>query len=106
MAHRADRTAIEEIVARYAHEVGKRYSIYGVYLYGSHARGMADGGSDIDVAVVSEDFSGDPVDDMLALMKLRRGIDLRIEPRPFPARDFTEANPLAREVMKTGIRIL
>jgi hypothetical protein len=58
-----------------------------------------------DVAVVSDDFTGDPVDDTVMLMKMRRGIDLRIEPRPFLARDFTESNPMAKEVMESGIRI-
>ncbi len=96
---------IREIVSRYAGVLEKRYALKGVYLFGSRARGNTDEDSDIDVAVVADDFSGDPVDDRVALMRLRRGIDLRIEPLPLLARDFGPAHPLAKEVMETGIRI-
>jgi predicted nucleotidyltransferase len=47
MAHRADRAEIERIVSLYARELEKRYSISGIYLYGSYARGKADQDSDI-----------------------------------------------------------
>ena len=36
----------------------------------------------------------------------RRHQDLRIEPHPFLPSEFTEENPMAREVMRTGIRIV
>ncbi len=39
--------------------------------------------SDIDVAVVGDNFTGDPVEDILTHMRMRRKIDYRIEPRPF-----------------------
>ncbi len=98
-------SGVKEIVARYADALKGRYRIRYVYVFGSVARGNARDDSDIDVAVVADDFTGDPVDYRLELMKLRRGIDLRIEPLPFLARDFGPANPLAKDVMKTGIRI-
>ncbi len=46
------------------------------------------------------------IEDTFALMRLRREVDLRIEPHPFLISDFTENNPVAREIMETGIRIL
>jgi len=46
------------------------------------------------------------IEDTFALMRLRREIDTRIEPHPFPTSDFTEDNPIAREIMETGIRVL
>ncbi len=39
-------------------------------------------------------------------VRLRREVDKRIEPHPFLTSDFTENNPIAREIMETGIRIL
>ena len=69
-------------------------------------RGKYDNDSDIDIAVVTNSFSGDIVEDTFTLMKLRRQVDTRIEPHPFLPSEFTEKNPMAREIMQTGIRIV
>ena len=61
--------------------------------------------SDIDVAVVGDNFTGDPVEDILTHMRMRRKIDYRIEPRPFKTEDFNLSNPLAREIITTGKEI-
>ena len=47
------------------------------------AKGTHSPESDIDIAVVADNFSGDPIEDAMLLMKLRRKIDYRIEPHPF-----------------------
>jgi uncharacterized protein len=39
-------------------------------------------------------------------MKLRRQIDNRIEPHPFPLKDFNKTNPMAKEIIETGIKIV
>lgn len=49
--------------------------------------------------------SGDIIEDQYRLMKLRRAIDLRIEPQPFQPSEFNSQNPLAREIMETGIPV-
>ena len=41
----------------------------------------------------------------IAMMKLRRNIDLRIEPHPFVVQDFQSSNPVVYEIMKYGIEI-
>jgi len=38
-------------------------------------------------------------------MRLRRKIDLRIEPHPIKEQDFNVVNPFAFEIEKTGIEI-
>ncbi len=38
-------------------------------------------------------------------MRLRRKIDLRIEPHPIKEQDFNSMNPFAYEIAKTGIEI-
>jgi predicted nucleotidyltransferase len=94
------------IAGRYAEVLGQNLRLVRLYVYGSHTTGDQDDGSDIDIAVVSYCFSGDLIEDALWLMKLRREIDLRIEPHPFLPSEFTEENPMAREVLRTGIRIV
>jgi len=97
---------IQEIARRYADAVRREVNLLGLYVYGSYAKGTHKTDSDIDIAVVADTFTGDAIEDTLQLMRLRRGVDTRIEPRPFLPSDFTDANPMAREVMRTGIRIV
>jgi predicted nucleotidyltransferase len=51
-----------------------------IVLYGSYARGNWHKDSDIDVAVIFDILKGNPIDLSINLYKLRRDIDLRIEP--------------------------
>lgn len=80
--------------------------IESAYLFGSYARNLANRWSDIDVAVISPDFSEDRLAERIRLMKLSAEIDSRIEPVPFHSHDFRDDNPLAGEIMKTGIPCL
>ena len=83
----------------------KKYSTKKAYLFGSYAKGTAHSDSDIDIAVVIKSKK-DTYDLNLELMKLRRDIDLRIEPHAFLKKDFNENNPLAHEILKYGIRLV
>ena len=70
------------------------------YLYGSRASGAACMDSDIDVAVVSPDLTGDRVQDWYRLNKLAKEIDVRIEVVGFRPELFRDEHPLAWEVRK------
>lgn len=41
----------------------------------------------------------------MQLMRIRRDVDLRIEPHPIGESDFTEMNPFAFEIQKSGIEL-
>ena len=74
------------------------------YLFGSYAKGNEHTDSDIDIAIVigkMDDFFSV----QMQLMRLRRLIDLRIEPHPILDDDFTIQNPFAYEIQKTGIEL-
>ena len=75
------------------------------YLYGSFAKGMSLPDSDIDIAVISADFTGDSMADWLTLARARRQIDTRIEAVPFRPEKFHEDNPLVWEIKQTGIKL-
>lgn len=106
MASLQSQRIVRNIALRYADVLRRELSLQGLYVYGSYVRGTQKADSDIDIAVVADGLSGDAVDDTWRLMKLRRSIDTRIEPHPFLPCDFTEANPMAAEVIRTGIRIV
>jgi uncharacterized protein len=96
---------IMNIAQQYAELVIQRYGPCAVYLYGSYAKGTNTADSDIDIAVVGDRLTGDSCQDVLDLMRLRRQIDMRIEPHPFQTIDFSPSNPYVKEILETGIRI-
>lgn len=75
------------------------------YLFGSYAKGTADEWSDIDLALVTDSFIGDCFDFRFMLSKLARSIDADIEPHPYLSSDFNEFNPVAHEIMKSGVQL-
>jgi len=97
---------VKEVVRRFIDLIQEERKILKVFLYGSHAKGIAGRWSDIDIAVVSPDFSEDLFEERIKLMKLSLGIDERIEPCPLRPEDFDENNPLVDEIRKTGVEVL
>ncbi|MGE5483395.1 MAG: nucleotidyltransferase domain-containing protein [Ignavibacteriales bacterium] len=106
MAAQQTQNLICEIAGKYAEVLRSKIRLSRLYVYGSYATGEHDADSDIDIAVVADGLTGDVIEDTFTLMKLRREVDMRIEPHPFLTSEFTEKNPLAREVMRAGIRIV
>ncbi len=98
--------AIAQSVNRYIRALRQRRRIAAVYVYGSQVKGTATRWSDIDLAVISPDFSADLFQERLALMRLAAQIDDRIEPHPFTPEDFNASHPLAAEIRQTGVRVV
>ena len=71
---------IVEVAKNYARKVTSHMPVRMVVLYGSYARGGARKSSDIDIAVVVDQFSGDYLKTSADLFSLVRGVDKRIEP--------------------------
>lgn len=80
----------------------KKYDIKKAYLFGSYAKETQRTESDIDIAVVIKDVN-DIIDLQIQLLFLRRNFSVDIEPHPISEKDFTISNPLAYEIMQTGI---
>jgi len=85
----------------------EKIKIVTAYIFGSLVKGNFTEWSDIDIAIVSESLSGDIFDDRVFLMKLRKDIDLRIEPHPFLPEEWEdETNPFVNEIKKYGEKII
>ncbi|MDR3187836.1 MAG: nucleotidyltransferase domain-containing protein [Prevotellaceae bacterium] len=74
-----------------------------VYLFGSYAKGTPHEDSDIDIAFVVSRFEGDFFKVIPPMWKLKRKVDVRIEPHVV-ARDADYAGFLD-EIRRTGIEI-
>ena len=106
MAVETDRKIIEKKIKQYLNILKKsNIGLKELYLFGSTNKGSIDSDSDIDIAVVVDRYKGDIVDVFFLLLKLRRNIDIRIEPHPFELKDFNDSNPFASEIIKTGKKI-
>ncbi len=75
-------------------------------LFGSFAKGNSQKWSDIDIALVSEIFGGDRIDDKDKIRKITLSISSELDVVPFSPTDFNLRNPLAKEILRTGIRLV
>ncbi len=99
--------SIKNIIDRYINVLcSNDISVESAFLFGSYSKGTSDEWSDIDIALVSGIFTGDRIRDRDKVRKFTRRVSSMIEVMPFSIEDFNDTNPFAREIIKTGIRIL
>lgn len=96
------REALEK-VRQYKNLLQEHFDIVSVYLYGSYAKENYNEDSDIDVAIVVKQLSGDYFSTTPLIWKLRRQIDDRIEPILIDKNN--DKAGFLEEIEKTGIKI-
>lgn len=107
MADRKSKELIYDIIRSYIQRMRENdVDVWRLYLYGSYAKDTYHEDSDIDLAVFLNQDDIDGLEEDLMLMRLRWDIDLRIEPHSFARTDFDETNPIIREIVETGERII
>ncbi len=105
MVKRTINKDILNIINAYINEIKKHYNITDIILFGSYAKGTENADSDIDIAIVSDDFD-DIYDCMAVLMGMTWDIDARIEPHPIKKKDYDEVSDFfVKEVIDTGIKV-
>lgn len=96
-----------ELVQRFVAELQESgLHLQKVIMFGSYARNEQREESDIDVAIVSNEFTGaGPLDVRRMAHLLARNPFFYIEPHTFSPEQFADWNPFAREINRTGIVI-
>ena len=97
--------SVIETARKYIQQIPSDLDLRKAFLFGSYAKGMERDDSDIDIALVigkMDDFFSV----QMQLMRLRRKVDLRIEPHPIWEKDFVVQNPFAYEIQKTGVELI
>jgi len=98
---------VKNIIDRYLQAlIRNNIPIKEAMLFGSYAKGNYQEWSDIDIALVSEIFAGNRIDDKDKIRKITLSISSEIEVIPFSPKDFHLQNPLAKEIMTTGIKLV
>jgi len=102
-----NRTDIVKKVRKYQSLVkrsGFPMKIAKVYLFGSYAKGNPHKDSDIDVALVVNQWQGDYFDVIPPIWKLTEQVDCRIEPHIIvPEEDYAG---FLSEIERTGIKVV
>ncbi len=84
----------------------KKYNISKVILFGSYAKGNARNDSDIDLAVICDDFRNiDRIELTQFLLKIAQSIDINIEPLGFTDEEYKKCDSRAflAEIIRSGI---
>ncbi len=97
---------LNNLIAQLLNLIKSEININRVYLFGSYAKGNANEYSDIDLALVSDDFEGSRFFDKKRINKylLKTTTDFQIH--PYKTEEFTEENPFVAEILRTGIKII
>lgn len=98
-----DKNEVIDKVKRYKLLLKDYFNLEAVYIFGSYARDTYNENSDIDVAVVVSNITGDYFSVNPLLWKLRRQIDDRIEPILIDRNN--DKSGFLREVERNGIEI-
>ena len=84
----------------------KRVKVSQAILFGSYAKGGTHADSDIDIAIVSQQFGVNNLKEMIFLRKIALKIDSRLEPVPLTPDDLEDHySTLVQEIKRYG-RIL
>ncbi len=81
------------------------FEIQKAYLFGSYASNTFNDLSDIDIALISNSFSGNRFLDKEIIRKFVVNINTDLSPLPFNTKDFNENNIMAKEILTTGIKL-
>jgi len=95
-----DKESVRELATKYAEEVKKVLNPDIIILFGSHVNGNPHEWSDIDIAVVMNNFQGDWLKTASMLCKLRREISFDIEPHLLD--ETRDQSGFLEHVKKTG----
>lgn len=95
-----DKATAIRCVKVYADLVRQNFDVRKIILYGSHSRDAARKDSDIDVAVVLGSLDEDFLTCEARLFRLRREIDVRIE--PVLLEESNDKSGFLEEILKTG----
>lgn len=83
-----NKTQLGEVVKKFVEKLTKNVEVKMVILYGSYASGNPGTYSDIDIAVISDDFGNNRLEEMQLLSRLTLETDVDIEPLAFSYKEY------------------
>ena len=97
---------VTNIIKKYLLEIEKNnIRLDSAYLFGSYAKGNYNDWSDIDIALISNSFSGNRFLDKEKIRKIKTKVDFNISPFPIKTSDFSADNMFINEILKDAVKI-
>ncbi len=97
---------VERVISRFIEDLQKGIDVEAVILYGSHVHGRPHEWSDIDIAVISPDFEGLPINERQSTISRLTWSELdgRIEPIGYPSSEYHNPgrHSFLREIIRNG----
>lgn len=98
---------IKRIIDNYLQALRRnKIPIKAAILFGSYANGNYQKWSDIDIALVSDIFTGNRIDDKDKIRSITLSASSSIEVIPFAPGDFNLQNPFVKEILRTGVKLV
>ncbi|OGU15751.1 MAG: nucleotidyltransferase [Ignavibacteria bacterium GWB2_35_12] len=98
---------IKELIHKFIDELeATNIHVQKAVLFGSYARGTNDKWSDIDLAIVSDNFVGNRYYDNEKIRKAKFAVSYELEPLTYRPEEFNESNPFVREILRHGINVI
>ena len=95
---------VKAIVDRYIQSLEKSdFHIQEAILFGSHVSQNYDEWSDIDIAIVSDDFEGVRLKDKEKIRKITLSVSPSLSPLPYTTENFSDDDPFVRHIKETGL---
>ena len=99
--------SINKTINRYLDLLNKNgIKVVKAILFGSCARGYQSEWSDIDIAIVSDSFSGSRFENRKKIRALTLKVNSSLEVQPYSPDDFSEEDPFVKEIIDTGVQIV
>lgn len=98
-----DKESVIGLAKRFSEIVRQSMPVKQIVLYGSYVKDEENPDSDIDIAVIVESLDEDFIKAQTKLFKLRRSIDLRIE--PILIEQSNNKSGFLEEILESGIEI-
>lgn len=100
-----DQKAAFELVKKYVEQCNKLNIHFNkVVVFGSTVKGSSHKYSDVDVLLVSDQFSDNSLDNWKALAPVTAKY-YNIEPHPYPTKSFIKGDPFLEEILKSGVEV-
>ena len=76
-----------------------------IYLFGSAARDEMHNNSDIDIAVISKEFTSDICNNYAEIALFVPNVSWDIEPHPVFIEDMQKTTPFTSDILKDGVKL-
>jgi len=96
------RASVDELIRQLN---ANNFNIGKAYIFGSYAKGRQTEWSDIDVALVSDQFEGNRFYDHCKISPYLIKVDTSLEVHPFSPEDFTKTIPSSKRLLKRAFEL-